>query len=74
MSSAAIVDFSIVCRLLQQGCRELVCDAASNSIETGAARFAMKLRTMLLVSAISVWELGVLQARGRIELSAPWRD
>jgi PIN domain nuclease of toxin-antitoxin system len=28
----------------------------------------------LLVSAISVWELGVLQARGRIQLSAPLRD
>jgi indolepyruvate decarboxylase len=30
------VDFSIVCRLFQQGCRGLVCDAASKSIETGA--------------------------------------
>jgi hypothetical protein len=31
------VDFSIVCRLFQRGCRGLVCDAASKSIETGAA-------------------------------------
>ena len=28
----------------------------------------------LLVSAISVWEVGVLHARGRIQLSAPLRD
>jgi PIN domain nuclease of toxin-antitoxin system len=28
----------------------------------------------LLVSAISVWEIGVLQAKGRIHLSAPLRD
>lgn len=28
----------------------------------------------LLVSAISVWEAGVLHARGRIELSTPLRD
>jgi len=31
-------------------------------------------RDGLLVSAISVWEVGVLQARGRIQLSAPLRD
>jgi PIN domain nuclease of toxin-antitoxin system len=28
----------------------------------------------LLVSAISVWEIGVLQAKGRVQLSAPLRD
>lgn len=28
----------------------------------------------LLVSAISVWEIGVLAAKGRIQLSAPLRD
>jgi PIN domain nuclease of toxin-antitoxin system len=28
----------------------------------------------LLVSAISVWEIGVLHAKGRIQLSAPLRD
>jgi PIN domain nuclease of toxin-antitoxin system len=28
----------------------------------------------LLVSAISVWEVGVLHARGRIKLAAPLRD
>ena len=28
----------------------------------------------LLVSAISVWEIGVLHARGRVQLSAPLRD
>jgi PIN domain nuclease of toxin-antitoxin system len=28
----------------------------------------------LVVSAISVWEIGVLHARGRIQLSAPLRD
>jgi PIN domain nuclease of toxin-antitoxin system len=28
----------------------------------------------LLVSAISVWELGVLHARGRVQLTAPLRD
>jgi hypothetical protein len=35
--SGHAVDFSIVCRLFQQGCRRLVCDAASKSVETGAA-------------------------------------
>lgn len=29
-----VVDFSIVCRLFQQGCRGLVCDAAGKSVET----------------------------------------
>jgi PIN domain nuclease of toxin-antitoxin system len=28
----------------------------------------------LLVSAISVWEIGVLHAKGRVQLSAPLRD
>jgi PIN domain nuclease of toxin-antitoxin system len=28
----------------------------------------------LLVSAISVWEIGALQAKGRVQLSAPLRD
>ncbi len=28
----------------------------------------------LLVSAISAWEIGVLQSKGRIQLSAPLRD
>lgn len=28
----------------------------------------------LLISAISVWEMGVLHAKGRIQLSAPLRD
>jgi PIN domain nuclease of toxin-antitoxin system len=28
----------------------------------------------ILVSAISVWEIGVLHAKGRIQLSAPLRD
>jgi PIN domain nuclease of toxin-antitoxin system len=28
----------------------------------------------LLISAISVWEIGVLHAKGRVQLSAPLRD
>jgi len=28
----------------------------------------------LLVSAISVWELGILRAKGRVQLSSPLRD
>lgn len=28
----------------------------------------------LLVSAISVWEIGALSAKGRIQISVPWRD
>lgn len=28
----------------------------------------------LLVSAISVWEIGILHAKGRVQLSAPLRD
>lgn len=31
-------------------------------------------RDGLLVSAISVWEIGVLHSKGRIQLSAPLRD
>lgn len=34
----------------------------------------VRARAGLLVSAISVWEIGVLHATGRIQLSAPLRD
>lgn len=36
VASFAFVDFSILCRLFQQGCRILVCRAASMTTETGA--------------------------------------
>jgi len=48
----------------------------SERLSTAAVKLIDDARTVdgLLVSAISVWEIGVLQSKGRIQLSSPLRD
>jgi len=50
---------------LQAGARQEISDAVRKAIEEAGAS------GNLLLSVISVWEVGLLEAKGRIELDAP---